>query len=361
MPSVDEEITVHGGGVLRTWSFDYKYASEVANIHIRTDGSPIDAAVELWEGPNYAPIHVRAYSQDGISHPISVKLLLDHSRSSSLAIRNTGPNTFPLQAAVATTDIDANLQSILDSIGYQSYEDDLQGGASLSYPLDASVDQTQLMLRTDGRPLNARIELMQGPSNNKLVAEIQSMDGIPIVLTFETPGYANVLRVINLSPLEFPIISMVDPSHIDPRGLEDRRRSFTMRGMDNGYDGSNYDFRGSNRRDRFNGQNQRILASETNGRFGSAGKMEPWPGKNTFSPQGGFRGNNNSSSMNQKNSSRFGSVSDRSNNNNNNSLVSNRNNGNYRQKYDLRSSSSSTNWQNSSGNSVAGTREWWNN
>lgn len=348
---------------MRTWSFEYNYAAEVANIHIRTDGSPIDAAVELWEGPNYAPIHVRAYSQDGISHPIDMKLLLDDSRSSSLAIRNTGPNTFPLQAAVTTHDMDMNFQSMLDLVGYNDIEDDLQGGASLSYPIESNVRQTQLMLRTDGRPLNARIELMQGPSNNKLVAEIQSMDGIPMVLSFETPGYANVLRVINLSPLEFPIVTMVDPSHIDPRGMEDRRRQYTQRGA---FGDSNYDFgRGrdlgfkSSSMNRSSDSSQRILASETNGRFGSAGKMEPWPGKNTFSPNGGYRGNDMN---NRKSSSRFGSVSDRARladksriSNNNGSKT-----GNYRQAYNARSSSNSNNWQDGNG-ALGGNRDWWNN
>ena len=55
-----------------------------------------------------------------------------------------------------------------------SYITSLFVGTLHTYSFGSNVTSVQLLLKTNGCPLNTRIELLQGPNTNKEVVELSS-------------------------------------------------------------------------------------------------------------------------------------------------------------------------------------------
>ena len=197
------------GGSLRTWSYRSP-AVEQVQVVLSTEGRPLDADIELWHGPDNTPCKMRVYVENGQLRPFSAVIETPRGPN-TVAIRNIGQIEFPIAANVIADHVDN------PSVDCISSATTIQGGALRTYPFDPSVDSVEVLLKTDGRPLNARIELLQGPNNNKQIIELYTEDGNdrPFFCVLETPGSGNVVRVVNTAPVEFPMTASVVPHSIN--------------------------------------------------------------------------------------------------------------------------------------------------
>ncbi len=204
----DNTILVQGGS-LRTWSYRSPAIDQV-QVVLSSDGRPLDADIELWHGPDNTPFKMRVYVENGQIRPFT-SVIETPRGPNTIAVRNIGQIEFPISATLFTENLDSPSNECV------SVSNTIQGGALRTYPFDPSVKSVQVFIRTDGRPLNARIELLQGPNNNKEVIELYTEDGCdrPFFCILETPGSGNVVRVVNTAPVEFPMIAGVIPYSID--------------------------------------------------------------------------------------------------------------------------------------------------
>jgi hypothetical protein len=172
-------------------------------VILKTEGRPLDANIELWQGPDNTPQKIRVYVEDGKMRTFNC--IIETPRGpNTVCIRNTAHLEFPLNAGVVP----------IDSTGLESKETPrtIQGGALRTYSFEPSVESVKVILQTDGRPLNSRIELLQGPNNIKQVMEIYTEDGMdrPFVAIVETPGSGNVVRIVNTATMEFPMVCQAE-------------------------------------------------------------------------------------------------------------------------------------------------------
>ena len=210
LPTADSTILVQGGS-LRTWSYRSPLVEQV-QVVLSTEGRPLDADLELWHGPDNTPCKMRVYVENGQLRPFSAVIATPRGPN-TVAIRNIGQIEFPIAADVYANDVENPSAETVSSATT------IQGGALRTYPFDPLVNSVEVLLRTDGRPLNARIELLQGPNNNKQVIELYTEDGLdrPFFAILETPGSGNVVRIVNTAPVEFPMTAAVVPHSIDDK------------------------------------------------------------------------------------------------------------------------------------------------
>jgi len=242
------------GSSLQVFPFASSQTSRSLRIDMMTDGRPLEGMAELWQGPNYCPQKFRVYSENGNERPFCVSIEAPTDTEFSCAIKNTGETfEFPLSTIVRDLnhleDAEANpfyySELFLEDKNQRSSNNGIgnvlsrrngriiQGGAIRSFNFAPQVDKIQVLLETSGLPLWARIEVSQGPDNNKQVVDIYSEDGqrFPLYLAIDLPsssrsdgfvinnnaspisgveGVGHVMRIINAATMEFPLKVFVD-------------------------------------------------------------------------------------------------------------------------------------------------------
>ena len=173
----------------------------------------MEAEVDLWHGPDNAAYKMRVYAENGSICPFGAMLYTPSLEGhNTIAVRNVRSQEFPVDAFVVTKDI--------DNVDVTSFGVDtplvVQGGSLHTYKFNNNVDSVRIYLQTDGRPLNARIELLQGPNNMKQTVEIYTESGTdrPCFLVLQTPGTGYTISVYNTAPIEFPLTACVEPYQI---------------------------------------------------------------------------------------------------------------------------------------------------
>ena len=208
-----KQTTVQGGA-LRTWAFDRSV--ERVLVGMQTDGSPLDADIELWQGANTVPQKMSVYIEQGNTYPFHA-VIETIKGGSTVSVRNAGEVTFPLTAAVEAAVNDDGDYGVGGLIRREDNTRRIEGDGVLTYPLPPSVQSCHVVLTTDGRPLNAQVELLFGPTNKKQIIDVYTENGFerPFSVIIATPEAGNVIRIVNTGTLAFPITASVEPYDVD--------------------------------------------------------------------------------------------------------------------------------------------------
>ena len=113
----------------------------------------------------------------------------------------------------------------------------VQGGSLRTWPCRSpAVEQVQVVLSTEGRPLDADIELWHGPDNTpcKMRVYVENGQLRPFSAVIETPRGPNTVAIRNIGQVEFPIAADVIADQVDNPSQDCVASSHTARALVSG-------------------------------------------------------------------------------------------------------------------------------
>ena len=230
------------GGSRRTWSHQSHSDGTMDEMHVElgSDGRPVNAEFELWQGPGNTPVSSRVYGDDGYSRPVYASIGTGgRSYTNTASIQNAGPLEFPINANLRPGTPEWRRQQREMEMGAPRPQDDIsakrrsstylgnipdagrgaqqgariQGGTLRTFTFDPSVGSVTINLRSEGMPISASIEILQGPNSDRQGIELYSDDGRrkPVSYLLELPGYGSTISITNLGPVAYPLTVDVAP------------------------------------------------------------------------------------------------------------------------------------------------------
>jgi hypothetical protein len=202
------------GQTRKTWSFN-DLSKDRVSVAVGSEGRPVHSDIDLWIGPNYTPFKLNAYSEDGRLRPIQA-LVGTRSKSANIDIVNTGPSDFPIKAAASYA------TPAMAAISQRPKGEICQGSAIRSYAVEPSTEQVEVCLRTDGKQLNAKIELLNSPNNPKQTYQVFTNNGElnSLCVCFNTPDTMTTLRIHSKATVEFPLYINLNEITAESRSME---------------------------------------------------------------------------------------------------------------------------------------------
>lgn len=197
---------IQGRGAVKTWSIR-EHTERVQVLLKARNSMPLKADLEVWNGPDNTPLKLHVVSENGSVHPLSL-VLNTPDMQNAIAIKNMGLMEFPMESVVLGDSPDAEAGRIVQQLGDLGEAREINGEAMESFPFAPQVEAVQILLKTDGRPLHARLELTQGPGHVKQYVDVFSENGLeqPLFCVLDTPGvHGATIRVVNTGTLVFPL------------------------------------------------------------------------------------------------------------------------------------------------------------
>ena len=196
------------GQTRKTWKFN-DIGKDRVQVALESEGRPVHADIQLWIGPDWTPFSLKTYSEDGKARPIKT-LVGTRNKHAMIEVQNKGEQNFPIKAASgyasdAMAKVPAEIPAMTEGVR-------IDGNALRSWPISENARQVEVVLHTDGRQLNAKIELLNAPNNPKQVYEVFTNNGDlnRLVVCFDVPEAGNTIRVVNLATVEFPCYANIN-------------------------------------------------------------------------------------------------------------------------------------------------------
>lgn len=225
---------IEGGGTVRTW--DIPSETERLQYVLETNGRPLKAKVELWEGPIRLLHSMDVNLEDGSQTPYKGMLAFPKGQK-SLKISTTGSQEFPCTfgAEVPSFDRTKQLMAFQNDVWESNPKHTMQGtvsegglGAVKAFPINDNIESVQIMFwskDTGKRAAKSKIEVLQGPNSIRQVFDMHCEGSVqPYHAIIETPGTGWTIRMWSKAPLEYPHEIVVEPHTVTDGGMSGDER-----------------------------------------------------------------------------------------------------------------------------------------